>query len=66
MPTPQVYSSFLEKEEGQEEEQMTATALLGKTPEAPEPAGLGSGFEVQEGWWTDQEWWSEDLPNRSA
>ena len=45
---------------------MTATALLGKTPEAPEPAGLGSGFEVQEGWWTDQEWWSEDLPNRSA
>lgn len=63
---PHVSRSFIEKEKGQEEEQMTAAALLGKTPEAPEAAGVGSGFDVQEGWWTDQEWWSEDLPNRSA
>ena len=63
---PYVSSSFIEEEKGQKEEQMTATALLGKTPEAHETAGLGRGFDVQEGWWTDQESWSEDLPNRSA
>ena len=59
---PHVSSSFVEKEQGQEEEQMTAAALLGKTPEAPE-APLGSGYDVQD---TDElTMW--DIPsNRSA
>ena len=59
---PHVSSSFVEKEQGQEEEQMTAAALLGKTPEAPE-APLGSGFDVQD----MDEWTMWDIPsNRSA
>ena len=41
---------------------MTADALLGKTPEAPE-APLGSGFDVQD----IDEWTMWDIPsNRSA
>ena len=59
---PHVSSSFIEKEKGQEEEQMTAAALLGKTPEAPE-APLGSGYDVQD----MDEWTMWDIPsNRSA
>lgn len=42
---PHVSSSFIEKEQGQEEEQMAAVALLGKTPEAPEALSVGSGFD---------------------
>ena len=37
---PHVSSPSVEKEQGQQEEQMTGDALLGKTPEAP----LGSGL----------------------
>ena len=45
---PHVSSSFIEKEQGQEEEQLTADALLGKTPEAPEALFLGSGHDVED------------------
>ena len=45
---PHVSSSFIEKEQGQEEEQLTADALLGKTPEAPEALFMGSGFDVED------------------
>ena len=45
---PHVSSLFSEKEQGQEEEQLIADALLGKTPEAVEAAALGSGFDVQD------------------
>ena len=59
---PHVSSPSIEKEQGQEEEQTTADALLGKTPEAPE-APLGSGFDVQD----MDEWTMWDIPlNRSA
>ena len=43
---PHVSSLFSEKEQGQEEEQLIADALLGKTPEAPEALSMGSGFDV--------------------
>ena len=59
---PHVSSLSVEKEQGQQEEQMTADALLGETPEAPE-APLGSGFDVQD----MDEWTMWDIPsNRSA
>ena len=45
---PHVSSLFSEKEQGQEEEQLIADALLGKTPEAAEAGALGSGFDVQD------------------
>ena len=45
---PHVSSSFIEKEQGQEEEQLTADALLGQTPEAPEALFMGSGFDVED------------------
>ncbi len=60
---PHVSSSFIEKEKGQEEEQMMAAALLGKTPEAPEALSTGSGYDVQD----MDEWTMWDIPsNRSA
>ena len=40
--------TLVEKEQGQEEEQLTADALLGKTPEAPEALFMGSGFDVED------------------
>ena len=59
---PHVSSLSIQKEQGQEEEQMTADALLGETPEAPE-APLGSGFDVQD--MDERTMW--DIPsNRSA
>ena len=45
---PHVSSSSIEKEQGQEEEQLIADALLGKTPEAPEALYVGSGFDVED------------------
>ena len=45
---PHVSSSSIEKEQGQEEEQLTADALLGKTPEAPEALFVGSGFDIED------------------
>ena len=51
---PHVSSLFSEKE--QEEEQLIADALLGKTPEAAEALFMGSGHDVEEpdgyGWET--------------
>lgn len=45
---PHVSSSFFEKEQGQEEEQLIADAMLGKTPEAPEALFIGSGHDIEE------------------
>ncbi len=44
--SPHVSSSLIESEQIQEEEQIIATALLGKTPEAPEALSVGSSFDV--------------------
>lgn len=44
---PHVSSSSIEKEQVQEEEQLIAGALLGKTLEAPEALYVGSGFDVE-------------------
>lgn len=43
---PHVSSSFIEKEQEQEEAQISATALLGETAEAPEALSVGSSFDV--------------------
>lgn len=43
---PHVSSSFIEREQEQEEDQIIATALLGKTPEASEALSVGSSFDV--------------------
>tara|TARA_B100002052_G_scaffold73015_1_gene66195 strand:+ start:324 stop:545 length:222 start_codon:yes stop_codon:yes gene_type:complete len=60
---PHVSSSSIEKEQGQEEEQLTADALLGKTPEAAEAAPIGSGYDVR---YMDL-WTMWEIPsNRSA
>ena len=45
---PHVSSSSIEKEQGQEEEQLIADALLGKTLEAPEALFVGSGFDIED------------------
>ena len=57
---PHVSSSFTEKEQGQEEEQLIAGALLGQTPEAPEALFIGSGYDASSGDMAPDDWdyWS--------